>query len=179
MLIPTKAVANQFLDIAEGEGRFLTPMQLQKLVYFSHGWYLALADSPLVNERPEAWQFGPVFPSLYHTFKEYGAGNITGRAHGYESAFSEDGGFSFKTTTPSMRDITDRTLRENAVGVVQRVWEVYGKWTGVQLSKMTHVEGGPWHEIWSKNKDRKGTDIPDELIKAYFKDKIGKPGKSG
>ena len=53
--------------------RKLTPMEVNKLVYISHGWMLALHDESLISEKIEAWKHGPVIPSLYHKFKMYGA----------------------------------------------------------------------------------------------------------
>lgn len=58
-----KAAANYCLDLAEEEGKRLDPMQIQKLVYFAHGWYLALTGEPLVEEHPEAWAYGRSFPA--------------------------------------------------------------------------------------------------------------------
>ena len=48
-------------------------MKIIKLVYIAHGHYLAKNDSPLFTEKVEAWDYGPVIPSLYHEFKIYGA----------------------------------------------------------------------------------------------------------
>jgi uncharacterized phage-associated protein len=70
------AIANYFIELA----KFITPMKLQKLVYFAHGWCLALADKPLINEKIEAWQYGPVVSSLYREFKKYGNEGITSPA---------------------------------------------------------------------------------------------------
>ena len=50
----------------------VSPMKLQKLVYFAHGWHLAIHNRPLVNEQVEAWKFGPVFSDLYHQIKSFG-----------------------------------------------------------------------------------------------------------
>jgi uncharacterized phage-associated protein len=36
------AVANWFFARAEAEGKTLDPMKLQKLIYFSHGWSVAI-----------------------------------------------------------------------------------------------------------------------------------------
>ena len=53
-----------------------TPMHIIKLVYLSHGWMLGLHDTPLLWEPVEAWQYGPVVPSVYHLYKGWG-----GRTH--------------------------------------------------------------------------------------------------
>src|SRR5277367_2017193 len=76
----SKAVANYFLDRADQSGKKLDPMQLLKLVYFAHGWYLADSGAPLIDEMVEAWRYGPVIPSLYHEFKAFGKNPITRKA---------------------------------------------------------------------------------------------------
>jgi uncharacterized phage-associated protein len=38
---------------------------------------LAINKEPLIDERVEAWNYGPVIPSLYHEFKNFGSGAIT------------------------------------------------------------------------------------------------------
>ena len=37
MSYPAKAVANYFIEIANCEGKQLSPMKIQKLAYFAHG----------------------------------------------------------------------------------------------------------------------------------------------
>lgn len=71
------AIANYFIELAKNDDNLVSPMKLQKLVYFAHGWCLALADKPLINEKVEAWQYGPVVGSLYREFKKYGNEGIT------------------------------------------------------------------------------------------------------
>ena len=72
----TKAACNFFLDKAKENGYVLTPMQVIKLVYFAHGYNLAILDRPLIDDHVEAWKFGAVIPSLYHSLKIYGSGVI-------------------------------------------------------------------------------------------------------
>lgn len=60
-------VADYFITNAVGS---LTPLQVIKMVYIAHGYSLALLDEPLVEEAVEAWRYGPVLPSVYHTVKK-------------------------------------------------------------------------------------------------------------
>lgn len=54
---------------AEIDSRFgvkqLTPLKLQKLIFFAHGIAAALFDKHLIAEEIEGWPFGPVFKSVY------------------------------------------------------------------------------------------------------------------
>lgn len=65
-------IANYFLSKGEKFGkRSITPLKIQKLVYYAQGFYLALFNKPLFNEKIEAWQHGPVCRILYNKYKKY------------------------------------------------------------------------------------------------------------
>ena len=64
---PPSAVANFFLSKSDE----ITQMQLHKLLYYAHGWYLAVVGKPLLNEMIGAWKHGPVVPSLYYDLKKF------------------------------------------------------------------------------------------------------------
>ena len=53
---------------------------------------------------------------------------------------------------------------------LDRIWDVYGKYTGIQLSNMTHQENTPWDTVWNKQdgKNQKDAIIPNETIKTYY-----------
>jgi len=96
-----KAVANYVLDLSEREGVEITPLKLQKMVYIAHGWHLAIRGQPLVtDEYAEAWDHGPVFPSLYYEIREFGKKPITRRAP--DLILYDDG--SAKLETPGLED---------------------------------------------------------------------------
>ncbi len=40
-------------------------MKLHKLLYYAAGWHLGFTGEPLFDEDIEAWQYGPVVPSIY------------------------------------------------------------------------------------------------------------------
>lgn len=164
MTYSAKSVANYFLDIVATSKETITPMKIQKLVYMAHGWSLALVGSPLINEQVEAWQFGPVIPTLYHEFKPYGSGAIKRKATNHTL-----NGLKFETETPSISNDDEQTK-----ALLDKVWEVYGHYTAYQLSNMTHQDGTPWHITWNKEGERteKGTDIPLDIIKEHYIQKI-------
>jgi uncharacterized phage-associated protein len=161
MPYPAKAVANEFLHLAKDEGRPLTPMQLLKLVYFAYGWYWAIANDRLLDERVEAWKYGPVVPSIYHEFKRFGNEAINDFATELIPRRKEDGKFTFFLEEPRVPECDELPKQ-----LIRRVWDVYKGYSAIQLSRMTHEPGTPWAE--TPDKDVKGTDIDDQKIRNYF-----------
>lgn len=156
-------IANAFLDLAREEGKGLTPLKIQKLVYIAHGWSLAIFDRPLVaDEFPEAWQYGPVFPSLYHEFKEFGRDKIAGKAKTFQK--SGRGIFDFKVIIPEIPE-DDRETWD----FLKIVWDKYGKFSGLALSDATHREGTPWSTVMEQSGGARNADIGNELIKQHYR----------
>jgi uncharacterized phage-associated protein len=137
-------------------------MKLQKLTFFAHGWHLGIYERPLLDEQVQAWKFGPVIPSIYHSFKQYGNKPIR------EPALDvDDDGHLIVPRLPETAQ-SDR-------GLIHRVWDVYGRFTGSQLSSMTHGPDTPWAQIWTTNEQGQGlrfVAIPNELIRDYFRKQL-------
>lgn len=53
-----------------------THLELQKLVYLSHMFHLVNEEKPLVDNRFEAWEWGPVHVDLYYELRLAGATRI-------------------------------------------------------------------------------------------------------
>jgi len=147
-------IANYFLRKGEKEGIAITNMKLQKLVYIAQGWYLALQGNPLFGEEIQAWQHGPVIPSLYHTFKMFGRTPITNRAYEFD--------FESEELAEPRVERSDRETRS----ILDKVWEVYKGFTPVALRKMTHTEGTPWSQTYEDG--CMGKAIPVDIIKAHY-----------
>jgi len=162
-----KAVANAFLDLAEKSGEQIQPMKLQKLVYMAHGWSLGIFDAPLVDEPVQAWKFGPVIASTYHSFKQFGSGAITKKAVNY--TVNKDT-LTIKEEIPEIDPNDERTRQ-----LISIVWERYKKFTGPQLSDMTHLSGTPWHECFN---GAHGVEIPNSAIKKHYKQLIAERSRS-
>jgi uncharacterized phage-associated protein len=145
MAYDARTVANEFLRCAWERGDSLTNMQLQKLVYIAHGYSLALVDTKLVVQPIQAWRYGPVIPKLYHSLQQYGSGLVTE-----------------PIATPS-----HERLSETFRALISVVESAYGRFSGPQLSTMTHREGTPWRQVYDPKATSTKT-IDDELIKQHY-----------
>lgn len=159
---PAIAVANFFLSRAQEEGKPVSQLKLQKLVYFAHGWHLAIKDEPLIEERIEAWEFGPVVHNIYRKAKKYGRDPIPEKLDG-----------NLYPDSPEDAEIpTSDTSTRN---LLNRVWESYKDYTAGQLSAMTHKSDWAWHQKWHEEgaKHRRHVAIPDEYIQKDFEELQG------
>ncbi len=161
----SKTVANSFLKLAEEHGvTDMSPMKLQKLVYYAHAWFMAYLSESLIEDEIQAWKYGPVIPDIYHAFKRFGNDHITSSA--VELSFIDN----------TLLNITAEVPQDdqNAIGMIREVFKTYGRYTPIQLSNLTHSEGEPWKAIYDQYPDDlpSGLKIPDELIDACFKKKL-------
>jgi uncharacterized phage-associated protein len=151
-------VANTFLSLSREARQTVDPMKMQKLVYFAQGWHLGLGNGPLINEPIEAWDYGPVVASLYRELRPYGAGQIVDPIR--EIAPKPTGGFAMVS-----REVDD----ESGIAFMRRILEVYGKFSALQLSEMTHQPNTPWSMVRAKFPGLRAAVIPDEMMTSYFK----------
>lgn len=159
MTYSPKAIANYFLDLAKQRGEAISPMKLQKLVYYAHGWFAGNTGKPLIDEEVEAWQYGPVIPSLYHEFKRFGSGPISQKATDFVGLRLQE------VATPAEAGIRQ---------FLDSIWRTYGHFTAVKLSDMTHAPDGPWDRTRRGSEAVRNTDIPFEVIRAHFLEAVQK-----
>lgn len=158
-----RAIANWFLDRAEGAGDDLTAMKLQKLAYVAHGWHLGFTGKPLVHDAVEAWKWGPVFRSLYREFQDFGSEPITRKATAFDGGALEVREIRIADYDAPNPKAIDKFLAS--------VWHVYGGFTAGELSDITHQPGTPWSDIISGmgGQIRPFTIIPNDLIEDHYK----------
>lgn len=152
-----RAVCNLILDEADRNGRQVTNLALQKLLYFAHGLYLVDTTKPLVTGFFEAWRYGPVHPTAYHAFKCEGADPIRIRADIRDP-------FGGVRLVPAC---TDQTV----TALIRRIVSTYGAMTAGRLVEVSHAKNGPWAHIVNEagTKTILGLRIPDHVISSLFK----------
>ena len=134
-LASTLPVANSILKRAFNEGVPVSPMKLQKLMYFVYKRYLKETGYALFDEDFEAWQWGPVLRSVYHSFKEYGADAI--------DEYASDG-------RKNAMLISDDDVQ--FYDALNYVWKKYSGFSGWYLSQLTHKENTAWSKASSNNR---------------------------
>ena len=97
-------------------GTEITPLKLQKLLYYAQGWALSEWDKPLFGERIEAWREGPVVADVYASYQ----GNADQILH-----FDGQG-------EPDLDNYSKALLRQ--------VLDYYGKYSSKGLAELSHDE---------------------------------------
>ncbi len=141
-MISAVIVANNFIRKGKEENVPITPLKLQKLVYFLYKQYLQKTGERLFSEQFETWKHGPVIPNIYTEFSSYGDNPIETYAQDSQGncyVVEEKGEF---------KDAFDY------------VWCTYKEYSGMSLSLLTHLPG----TAWSKAKTEERQYLLDEEI---------------
>ncbi|KMT22648.1 type II toxin-antitoxin system antitoxin SocA domain-containing protein [Clostridium cylindrosporum] len=124
----------------------ITPLALQKLLYYSQAFYKIFNGEYLFNNDCEAWVHGPVYRDVYFRYKNHGYNPIEENI-----------------------DYDDIDLTEIEKEVINSVIKSFGCYSGKILENMTHVEM-PWivTRIGLESNDSSDKVITKELIDKYF-----------
>ena len=147
-----KAVANWFISRGITEGRPLTHIEVQKLLYFSDGWMLGIHERPLNNGAWEAWRYGPVLPEVYFNLNHHQGQPIT-------------------TTIPTL----DETFTDEETAIMDAVYG-YRSLGAFTLVGIAHARGGPWDRVW--NSRAKSNVITNESMQLYFANLLRERGST-
>lgn len=128
----------------------VTPLALQKILYFIQGIYMVMFDKPLYKENCMAWVHGPVYEEVYNLFKDFKYNPI------------EDDRFAI------FKDRFEE-LGEQEKMVVDLVINTFGKYSGKVLEDITHEEL-PWKNarVGYEASEPSREIISKDEIKNYF-----------
>lgn len=135
------------------KGYYMNMTKVQKLLFISYGLFLAWRNCRLVDEHPQAWPYGPVFPTTRNKLLKVNLDKLK----------REDSEFD------SCR--TDDDLERLLASVFKR----FGGFTANQLVDWTHMDNSPWDKTRMKDGFKWGERIQDEVICDYFKSNLLNP----
>lgn len=128
-------VSNTILKRSFDDGIRVSPMKLQKILYFVASEYAKRTDRELLAEPFQQWQYGPVVHSVYSEFKSFGANEI--------SKYAKDA----TNTALIIKPGSDADLD----AAIDRVWNATKSRTAVDLSRVTHFAGSAWFKAWQES----------------------------
>jgi len=167
------AVANAFIEKAKARGiKDLTPMKLQKLVFYAHAWSLVMGDCPLVKDKVYAWPYGPVIESVYHEFKGYGSTNITSFGTEFVCDDNPTSLLKAKYVAPQIP-----TSDHEVSSLIDAILDAYGSESAISLSNLTHRPGSAWATIMEEaGGGARDVVIPNDVIKECTAQELGLSG---
>lgn len=138
-----ESVANYIIN----ESIEITPLALQKLLYFSQSFHKVFLDTFLFDDDCEAWAHGPVYKEIYFKYKYYGYNPIDDDVNRF-SCFD---------------------LSDNELEIIDSVISSFGCYSGKVLENMTHIEA-PWKDTRLGMSDTKPSNeiISKKHIEDYF-----------
>jgi uncharacterized phage-associated protein len=155
-------IASQFVNRAIENGKPVTQMKLQKMLYIAQGLHLAYTGKPIINETIQAWKYGPVIPNIYDYYKNWG--NFPIIKPTIIGAFSE-------SAISTGLDV----LCDSAENIIDITWDITKDIDAVKLSNWTHEINSPWHKSFygAGCVDTCTVPISHTLISDYFKTTFG------
>lgn len=142
-------IATYIVALANDKRIAINMTKVQKLLYVVYGAYLRIYGERLLNEHPQAWPYGPVFPTTRNQLIKRDFYTIT----------QED------IAEPEKNNIKNDNLLNK---VIEFVFKSFGDWNAGQLSEWSHSNGSPWHQTTNKDGFKWGDTISDTLIYEYF-----------
>lgn len=80
-------VAHYIIQKFNEMNKAISNLKLQKVLYFIQAEFLVDINKPCFFEEIEAWDFGPVVPTVYRKYKIYGSANIPFNSYEKKSFF--------------------------------------------------------------------------------------------
>jgi uncharacterized phage-associated protein len=156
-------IANEFIATAKEECVPITHLRLMKLVYIAYGFGLSvLGSGKMIDDRfdtVEAWKFGPVIPSVYHTFKHFKDKPITEFGEIATSVTDEE---KADYKTPRLSNERDDCTRKT---IINFVWRRYKNMSASDLVHLLHLNGAPWALSYRVGEN---AIIPEKITKRYY-----------
>ena len=150
--LPAMTVAREIHRVAMSQKRGITPLQLIKITFITHGWGYPCLGGRLIDDPAEAWRYGPVYSELYHDLKHSGRDPVEFVPFSvHEQKKDHDGKVA----------IEEVILEDDEKELIEVMYDGYRSMTGSQLITLTHKKGTPW--------DRTEAGVIDEgLIREYY-----------
>jgi uncharacterized phage-associated protein len=142
-------IAAALLQECKKRGIAVSNLKLQKLLYYSEAWSLALRGESFFSDPIEAWVHGPVVADVFHLYKD-------------------------SRWSPIAEVKTAAALDDEALSHIGAVIDAYGTLSAADLERLTHSE-----DPWMHARQGLVPDMPSrnpigrDAIEAFYSSRIG------
>lgn len=154
-------VSNYIVNYSIDQNKPVTPLKLQKLLYYVQAEFLVKVSRPAFAAEISSWAYGPVVESEYHRFKVYASREITTKIDVKNPDFRlilvdpKLGGPEFKSP--------EEVLSADDRRRIEKVVTSYFDYSAMAMVSKTHNET-PWLEARKSPQEV----IEQEEIKKYY-----------
>lgn len=136
-------------QVDRDSGDEITHLKLQKLIYYAQAWWIANKGEALFDEDMQAWTHGPVVPSIWQEYKNFGW-----------EALPPVENYEFK-------------VPDEIKAFLANVYKTYGKFSAKYLEDLTHRED-PWKITRGSLPLEAKCEVPinKDLMKDYYGKRI-------
>ena len=127
-----------------------------------HAWGLALNDFSPVSERPEAWEFGPIFSTLYNELRVHGGSGI------------KEYVLDLNPATGRREPLVPDPKESDFWNLFEQVWKRYSPLQDTHLSTLSHQDRSPW-DIARQGKLQT---LDDRLVAEHYRRALKKSSES-
>lgn len=125
-------VSNFIILYFKNKGLELTPMKLQKILYYLQAWHIAYFDKKLLfEELPQAWNSGPVYETIFKKYEDVYYNNVD---------ITNDIDFISNMDIELEYSQNNLDLDKNELKVFYAVLQYYGMMSHDKLVFLTHAE---------------------------------------
>lgn len=138
-------------------GETLNTLKLNALLYYAEAWSLAMFGRELTGDELQAWDSGPMYPSVWSRLGH----------RGWNDLAAEDLPYT-------------HTLDAETEELLEAVWQAYGEYSLHELEKMIKADA-PWKEArrglqaWDITK----RPINKSHLATFYKTTLDTPGQPG
>lgn len=160
-----RAIANFFIDQAgKAFVRDVNAQKLNSLVYYAHGWHLAMFGTPLVDSPILATQDGVQVKTLAQPLESFGIKTISEPIRDLNMDPMTSGQMMLKTVR-----VEDAG---KAARILSMTWKAYGKLSSYDLYQALAVDDSPWDMTWNRREDlgKHEVTVPDPVIQNWFRE---------
>lgn len=152
-------IARYIIKYSNDQDYGVSNLKLQKILYFIQAYFLIQTNSPCFKEPIEAWDFGPVVPTVYKQYKMYASADVPTM----ESYISFDGDDIWKSKRIRFNKIN---IKDEDKILINKVVDKFSEYSATDLVTLTQHQT-PWIDAFSLGKNN---EISLDTIKDYFSD---------